>query len=108
MATDITSENYDQHATEGVVLLDFWAPWCGPCRGLTPVIEQLSKEYAGKALIGKVNCDEEQALAAKFEIRAMPTIIIMKDGEIVANILGARAKPDYVAALNKALGVGAA
>jgi len=108
MAIDITSENFEEHASKGVVLLDFWAPWCGPCRFLNPVIQQLSEEYEGKALVGKINVDDEEALAVKFQVRAFPTIVILKDGEILAQLPGVRMKPEYVQILNKALGVGAA
>ncbi len=89
---DLTNDNFDATTSEGVVLVDFWAPWCGPCRMIAPVIEELAEEYDGKAKICKVNTDEEQEIAVKFGIRSIPTIIFMKDGQVVDQIVGAQSK----------------
>ena len=82
------------------VLIDFWAEWCGPCRMLTPVIEKLSENFSDKAVIGKVNVDEENQLASKFGIRSIPTVILMKNGKVVDQAVGVRPYEAYVQMLD--------
>jgi thioredoxin 1 len=105
MAQEFAESNFQQEVIESdkPVLVDFWAVWCGPCKMLTPVIEQLSAEFEGKVKIGKVNVDENQSLAAKYGIMSIPTIIIFKDGEIVEQFIGVQPKNVYSDALNKYL-----
>jgi len=86
------------------VVVDFWAPWCGPCRMIAPVIEELAEEFDGKAKICKVNTDEEQDIAIKFGIRSIPTLIFLKDGEIVDQVIGAQSKQVLADKLNSILG----
>ncbi len=87
---EITSGNYDELVGQNKpVVLDFWATWCGPCKKVAPLVEELASEYEGKAIIGKVNVEEEDGLAAKFGIRNIPTIIYMKNGIIVDKQVGA-------------------
>lgn len=89
---ELTKDNFDEVTKNGVALVDFWATWCGPCRMLSPVIDELAGEFEGRAAICKVNTDHEQELSAKFGIRSIPTILFMKNGEIVDQIVGATSK----------------
>jgi len=89
---DLTASNFDESIKEGIALVDFWAPWCGPCRMLAPVIEELAEDFDGKAKICKVNTDEEQDIAVKYGIRSIPTILFFKDGELVDQMVGASSK----------------
>lgn len=86
---ELTQENFAEHTHSGVALVDFWAPWCGPCRMLSPVIDKLAQDYAGKAKICKVNTDEQEELSAQFGIRSIPTMLFFKDGAVVDQMVGA-------------------
>jgi thioredoxin 1 len=89
---ELNASNFEATIAEGTLLVDFWAPWCGPCRMLAPVIEELAEEFDGKAKICKVNTDEEQDIAVKYGIRSIPTILFFKDGELVDQMVGASSK----------------
>mgnify|MGYP002624369591 CR=1 FL=1 len=89
----ITKDNFNEIVNSGKpVVLDFWATWCGPCKKVSPLIEELAAEYADQAIIGTVNVEDEDELASKFGIRNIPTIIYMKDGEVVDKQVGATSK----------------
>ncbi len=91
MATEITDSNFDTEVLQSSipVLVDFWAPWCGPCRALTPTIEQLATEYAGKIKVVKLNTDENPESAVKFRINSIPNLIFFKGGKPVDQLVGA-------------------
>ena len=84
------------------VLVDFWAEWCGPCKMLTPVLEELATEYDGKVRIAKVNIDDHQNLAAQYRITAIPTLLVFKNGQVSEQMVGAKSKRDLKASLDKA------
>lgn len=86
---ELTGENFKSETAKGWVVVDFWAPWCGPCRMLGPVVEKLSKDMHGKVKFGKVNVDEQNELAEEYEVSSIPTIVLMKDGKIVQQRVGA-------------------
>ena len=90
MALEVNKDNFDEIVNgDKPVMLDFWAEWCGPCRMVGPIVDELATEYEGKAIIGKVNVDNEQELAAKFGVRSIPTILFVKGGEVVEKSVGA-------------------
>ena len=96
MALEITDGNFSETVTKnkGVALVDFWAEWCGPCRLIGPVVEELAKEYEGKATIGKVNVDDNRETAAQFGIMSIPTVLFFKDGQMVDKHVGVASKSE--------------
>ena len=101
----ITKENFEEQVlhSEKPVLLDFWASWCGPCRMVSPVIDELASDFAGKAKVGKVNVDEQPALAQKYRVMTIPTVAVFKNGELVDKKIGAFPKSEFAKMLQAAL-----
>jgi thioredoxin 1 len=99
----LTQDNFETEALKAStpVLVDFWAEWCGPCKMIAPVLDELADEYQGKVKIGKVNIDEHQGLATKFGIRAIPTLLLIKDGQVIEQKVGATSKRDLKASLDR-------
>ena len=102
----LTKDNFEELVigSDKPVLVDFWASWCGPCRTVAPVMEELAGEYDGKAVIGKVNVDNEGDLSAKYRVMSIPTMILFKGGQVVDKVVGARPKSDFAKLLDKNLG----
>ena len=101
---ELNNSNFDESTKEGVAFIDFWAPWCGPCRMLAPIIDELANDYEDKAKICKVNTDEAQDLAVKYGVRSIPTMIILKDGEVLETMVGVQSKAHISEKIDKALG----
>lgn len=101
-ATD-ASFDADVLGKDDVVLVDFWAPWCGPCRAIAPALEELAKEYQGRAKVVKVDIDANPESAQRFGIRSIPTLFVFKNGERVENVVGGRSKSDLAALIDKHL-----
>ncbi|HKJ96964.1 MAG TPA: thioredoxin [Thermoplasmataceae archaeon] len=90
---ELTDSNFSQEiGKNSVMLVDFWAEWCGPCRMVSPIIDELAKEYAGKMTFGRLNVDENPSVAGAFQIRSIPTLLVFKDGKVVDGLLGAAPK----------------
>ena len=105
MALEITDTNFDELVlkSEKPVMVDFWAEWCGPCRMLGPIIEEVSKDYEGKAIVGKLDVDSNQEFAAKFGVRNIPTVLLFKDGELVNRQVGVSPKNVYTESIDALL-----
>ena len=105
MALQITDASFDEVVlkSDKPVLVDFWATWCGPCRMLGPVIEELATEYDGRVVVGKVDVDNNQEFAAKYGVRNIPTVLVFKDGEVVGRQVGVAPKKTYTDALDSLL-----
>ena len=98
---ELNDSNFDSEIKKGVVMVDFWAPWCAPCRMVAPVLDELSVEYKDKLTIAKLNVDENSGAAGKYSVTSIPTLIIFKDGELVERAVGASPKQHYMNMLNK-------
>ena len=104
MALEITDNNIKEILAKGTpVVIDFWAPWCGPCKMVGPIIDELAKEYEGRVIMGKCDVDENSYLPAEFGIRNIPTVLFFKDGALVDKQVGAVAKPAFVEKVEKLL-----
>jgi len=102
---EFTESNFEDEVLQSSqpVLVDFWADWCMPCKALAPTIDELAKEYHGRVKVGKVDTDANQSLSARYQISAIPTVILFQDGEIMEKFVGLRSKKDFAASLDQAL-----
>ena len=105
MALEITDATFEEVVLNSnkPVLVDFWAAWCGPCRMVAPIIDELTEEYEGKAVIGKVDVDANQEFAAKYGVRNIPTVLLFKGGEVVDKQVGVAPKATYAAKIDAAI-----
>lgn len=101
MEKQLNTENFDETVAHGVTLVDFWATWCGPCRMLAPVIEQIAQDYDGRVTVGKVDVDEQSELAMRFHIQSIPTVLLFKDGQLQHTLIGMREYAVYAEAIQK-------
>jgi thioredoxin 1 len=100
---NLTEANFDQEVVRSSVpvLVDFWAEWCGPCKMIAPILDELAQEYDGRVKIGKVNIDHDQNLASQYGIQAIPTLLLFKDGQVAEQIVGLKSKRDLKANLDR-------
>ena len=105
MALELNDSIFEEKVlkSDKPVLVDFWAEWCGPCRMVGPIIDELSKDFEGKAVIGKIDVDANQEFAARYGVRNIPTVLLFKDGELVSRQVGVAPKKTYEDAINAAL-----
>jgi len=102
---EFTDANFDQEVLKSnqPVLVDFWAPWCGPCKMIAPIVAEISTEYAGKLKVGKLNTDDNQGTASRYGVMSIPTVMIFKNGQMVARIVGAQSKQTFLGKIDAVL-----
>lgn len=102
---EFTDQNFDEQVLKSAkpVLVDFWAPWCAPCRMMAPTVEAVAGEYAERAVVGKLNVDDNQGVAGKYNIRGIPTLLLFKDGQVAEQVVGATSKDAVKKMLDKHL-----
>lgn len=101
----LTKENFESEVLKSStpVLVDFWAEWCGPCKMIAPILDELADEYTGKITVGKVNIDDHQTLATEYGVRAIPTLLLFQNGQVAEQIVGLRSKRDLKSSFDKLL-----
>ena len=99
-----TDSDFDDQTSKGVVLVDFWAEWCGPCRRLAPTVDALASEFDGRATVAKLNVDENPNVPGRYAVRGIPTLLLFKEGQLAETIVGLRAKEDIAQMIERHLG----
>ncbi|NGO39451.1 thioredoxin [Limisphaera ngatamarikiensis] len=101
----LTQQNFEQEVLKSStpILVDFWATWCGPCKMIAPLLDELAQEYEGRVRIGKVDVDQESQLAVQYGVQAIPTLLLFKDGQVIGQLVGAKGKRDIQALMDRAL-----
>jgi len=99
-----TDSNFDDETKQGLVLVDFWAEWCGPCRRLAPTVDALASEFDGRATVAKLNVDENPNIPGRYAVRGIPTLLLFKEGELAETIVGLRGKDDIAKLIERHLG----
>jgi thioredoxin 1 len=100
----LTDSNFDDEKKSGVVLVDFWAEWCGPCRRLAPTVDALATQFDGRATVAKLNVDENPTIPERYAVRGIPTLLLFKEGELTETIVGLRGKEDIAKLIERHLG----
>ena len=100
---ELKDTNFQETIAKGVTLVDFWAPWCGPCRMQAPILDQVADEIKNKAVIAKVNIDENMTVATEFAVRSIPTLLLFKEGKLVKQYVGLQRKDDLIQAIEQTL-----
>lgn len=102
---DVNDADFESEVVKstGAVLVDFWAPWCGPCKAIAPILEELATDFSGKLKVVKINVDDNKEAAMKYNVRSIPKLILFKDGQVVDQMVGARTKTELVDLVNKAV-----
>jgi len=99
----VTDSNFDETIRQGLVLVDFWAPWCGPCRMLAPTVDALADDFNGRAIVAKMDVDENPAVPSRFAIRGIPTLLLFKEGEVAETVVGVKSKEDLAKMIERHL-----